>query len=102
MAFPLPYRRARSLLAVIGLFWLWLLLGSAALIDGFDHAPLEAALAVYALAVGVLVSIPAALLAGIQMILTHPGHTGVVVRLAGAPRYPPLEATHQWSGEKVS
>ncbi len=101
LAFPLPYRRARSLFSVIGLFWLWLLLGSAALIDGFDHAPLQAAVVVYALAVIILVSIPAALLAGIQMILTHPGHTDVV-KLPAAPRHLPLEATHWKFGEKVS
>ncbi|WP_156135013.1 hypothetical protein [Arthrobacter sp. L77] len=98
---PLHYRRARSLLFVIGLFWLWLWLGSGALLDGLHHSPVHAALAVYALAIVILVSIPAALLAVIRMILTHPRRTAVVVPLPAA-RQAPREDAHWWYGEKAS
>lgn len=101
MHYPLRYRRARSLLYVVGLFWLWLWLGSAAMMEGLYHSPLHAALAVWALAVVVLVSIPAALLAAARMILTHPRRTAVVVPLGLAPRRP-QETAHWWYGEKAS
>ncbi|MHA7279728.1 hypothetical protein ACX80H_08235 [Arthrobacter sp. MDT2-2] len=97
------YRRARSLLYVIGLFWLWLWLGSAASMEGLYHSPLHAVLAMYALAVVVPVSIAAALLAGIQMVMTRPrAYTAVVVRLPAVPQQPPLQPAHWWYGEKVS
>ncbi len=99
MHYPLRYRRARSLLYVIGLFWLWLWLGSAALIGALHHSPVHAVLAMYALAVVVLVSIPAALLAAIRMVLTHPRRQGVVVPLS--PRQQG-EPAHWWYGEKAS
>ena len=98
---PLPYRRARSLLYVIGLFWLWLWLGSGALVDGLHHSPVHAALAVYAVAVVFLVSIPAALLAVIRMLLTHSRRRGVVIALPLARRAP-REDAHWWYGGKAS
>jgi fatty acid desaturase len=101
MRHPLRYRRARSLLYAIGLFWLWLWLGSAALMDGLYHSPLHAALAMYALAVVVLVSIPAALLAVVAMVLAHPRNSAVVVPLPLA-RAQPIERPHWWFGEKAS
>ncbi len=99
--YPLRYRRARSLLYVIGLFWLWMWLGSAALLDGLYDTPLHAALVMYAIAVVVLVSLPAALLAVARMVLTHPRQVAVVVRLPAPPARPP-ESAHWWYGEKVS
>ncbi|MDQ0736334.1 hypothetical protein [Arthrobacter agilis] len=99
MHYPLRYRRARSLLYVIGLFWLWLWLGSAALIAGLHHSPVHAVLATYALAVVVLVSIPAAVLAVIRMILTHPRRHADVVPLKP---HQPGEPAHWWYGEKAS
>lgn len=101
MHYPLRYRRARSLLYVIGVFWLWLLLGSAALLDGLYHSPLHAALAMYAIAVAVLVSIPAALLAVVRMVLEHPRHAAVVVPLPRSA-HPPIEAAHWWYGKQAS
>ncbi|MBG6225448.1 hypothetical protein IWX63_002020 [Arthrobacter sp. CAN_A2] len=98
---PLRYRRARSLLYVIGLFWLWLWLGSGTLLDGLHHSPVHAALALYALAVVILVSIPAALLAVIRMLLTHPRRGAVVVALPVAGQAP-REDQHWWYGEKAS
>jgi fatty acid desaturase len=99
MHYPLRYRRARSLLWVIGLFWLWLWLGSAALIGALHDSPVHAVLATYALAVVVLVSIPAALLAAIRMVLTHPRRGGVVVPLNPGQ---PGDSAHWWYGEKAS
>ncbi|MCU1633730.1 MAG: hypothetical protein JWM61_2382 [Micrococcaceae bacterium] len=101
MHYPLRYRRARSLLYVIGLFWLWLWLGSAALMEGLYHSPLHAALAMYALAVAVLVSLPTALLAALRMILTHPQRTALIVPLPVASRRAG-ETAHWWYGKKVS
>ncbi|MFC3300590.1 hypothetical protein FJV46_06850 [Arthrobacter agilis] len=99
--YPLRYRRARTLLFAIGLFWSWLWLGSAASMEGLYHSPVHAALAVYALAVAVLVSIPSALLGVITMILTHPRRSAVVVALP-LMRPRPVERPHWWYGEKAS
>jgi hypothetical protein len=98
---PLRYRRARSLLYVIGLFWLWVGLGGGvALLHGLHHSPLYAAVAVYAIAVAVLVSLPTALLAAIQMILTRP------VRRTGITEQPSAVAreadSHWWFDSKAS
>lgn len=98
---PLRYRRARSVLFVIGLFWVWLWLGSGALLAGLHHSPVHLALAVYALAVAIVVSIPAALLAGIRMLLTHPRAGAVVVSLPATRRSPRGDA-HWWYDEKAS
>lgn len=93
------YRRARALLYVIGLFWLWLWLGSTALLHSLHHAPLYAILAVYAIAVAVIVSLAAALLAAARMILERPVRGGVVVPLPVAQA--PAE-THWWHDQKIS
>lgn len=77
--YPLGYRRARSLVVVIALFWLWLWFGGAATLGLLHGSPIHEVLAVYGLAVVVLVSIPAALLAVATLVLTHPRAT--VVRL---------------------
>jgi len=98
---PLPYRRARSLLYVIGLFWLWLWLGSTTLLDSLHGSPVHAALAMYAVAVLIPVSIAAALLAVVRMLLTHPSRNAVVVALPAA-RQAPRGDTHWWYGEKAS
>ncbi|MHA7240378.1 hypothetical protein [Arthrobacter sp. TMS1-12-1] len=98
---PLPYRRARSVLYLVGLFWLWLWLGSTALLAGLHESPVHAALAMYAVAVLIPVSIAAALLAVVRMLLTHPGRNAVVVALPVAGQAPRGEA-HWWYGEKAS
>lgn len=94
------YRRARALLYMIGLFWLWLWLGGAALLHSLHHAPLYAMLALYAIAVAIIVSLAAAMLAAARMILERPGRDGVaVVPLLAAQ--PPAE-TRWWQEEKIS
>ncbi len=61
------FRRARTLLGAVVLFWMWVWLGSASMIAGLFHVPLWAMLATYGLGVGVLVSLPLALGAAVQM-----------------------------------
>lgn len=75
--YPLGYRRARSLLVVIALFWSWLWFGGAATLRLLHGSPIHEVLAMYALAVVVLVSIPAALLAVATLVLTRPRATVV-------------------------
>lgn len=71
--FPLQYRRARTLLYSVMIFWLWTWLGSAAFVSGFFDAPAHALAAMYAVVVAVLVSFPVALLAVVHMLLYRPG-----------------------------
>ncbi|WP_152916186.1 hypothetical protein [Arthrobacter sp. RIT-PI-e] len=83
------YRRARTLLIIIGLFWSWLGLGGGGDLIAALHSPITGALVLYALAVSIPVTIAAAVLAAMRMLLMHPRRGGVVVRLPAAPRYPP-------------
>ncbi len=106
MHFPLRYRRARSLLIIIGLFWLWLCFGTADAVAGLS-SPLHAALVLYAVAVSIPVTLAAAVLAALRMVLMHPRRNGVVVRLPATPKQPPRQQpaleVPPWSyGEKAS
>ncbi|MGM0928325.1 MAG: hypothetical protein ACQEXN_01260 [Actinomycetota bacterium] len=66
------YRRARTTLICVAIFWLWLMLGAAAFVAGMFDSPTKLFLAMYAGAVAVLVSIPVGLLAAIFMLLNRP------------------------------
>ncbi|HXF01844.1 MAG TPA: hypothetical protein VN601_02545, partial [Arthrobacter sp.] len=66
------YRRARTTLICVAVFWLWLLLGAAAFVAGMFDSPTKLFLAMYAGAVAVLVSIPIGVLAAIFMLLNRP------------------------------
>ena len=99
---PLRYRRARSLLFAIILFWSWLVLGSDVLLRALHGAPLHAALIVWGLCVVILVSIPAALLAGMRMVELHPRRTGVLVRLPAPPAQRPRADPERWSATRAS
>jgi hypothetical protein len=99
--YPLSYRRARTALFAIGLFWLWTWLGSAAFISGLFGSPVHALIAVYALAVAVLVSLPAALLAAARMLLNRPYREGRVIELP-APRNRSGETAHWWYDHQAS
>ncbi len=70
------YRRARTTLICVAVFWLWLLLGAAAFVAGMFDSPTKLFLAMYAGAVAVLVSIPIGLLAAIFMLLNRPAAGG--------------------------
>lgn len=82
--YPLKYRRARTVLYAVMLFWLWTWLGSAAFIASLFNSPIHAIIAMYALFTFILLSIPVFLLALAQMTLnrpTAPAESAVVVRL---------------------
>ncbi|NJC23813.1 ABC-type transport system involved in multi-copper enzyme maturation permease subunit [Arthrobacter pigmenti] len=85
MHYPLKYRRARTVLYAVALFWLWTWFGSAAFIASLFHSPIHAIIAMYALFAFVLLSIPVFLLALAQLVLNRPAevHDGVVVPLDG-------------------
>lgn len=84
--YPLKYRRARTVIYAVVLFWLWTWLGSAAFIAGLFHSPVHAIIAMYALFTFILLSIPAFLLAIAQMALNRP------IALPGAAAVVPLSA----------
>lgn len=82
--YPLKYRRARTAIYAVVLFWLWTWLGSAAFVASLFNSPIHAIIAMYALFTFVLLSIPAFLLALAQMALNRPvvmSEAAVVVRL---------------------
>ncbi|MHA7261603.1 hypothetical protein ACX80W_00220 [Arthrobacter sp. TMN-37] len=99
--YPLSYRRARTALFTVGLFWLWMGLGSAGFIAGLSDSPVHAFVAVYALAVAAIVSLPTALLAGARMLLTRPRRTGEVLELP-VRRADSSTAAHWWYDSKAS
>ena len=83
------YRRARTTLVCVVVFWLWLLLGAAAFVAGMFDSPTKLFLAMYAGAVAVLVSIPIGLLAAVFMLLNRPAagsRRPVAERLSAAAR----------------
>lgn len=83
------YRRARTTLVCVVVFWLWLLLGAAAFVAGMFDSPTKLFLAMYAGAVAVLVSIPVGLLAAVFMLLNRPAagsRRPVAERLSAAAR----------------
>ena len=82
--YPLKYRRARTVIYAVVLFWLWTWLGSAAFIASLFNSPIHAIIAMYALFTFILLSLPVFLLALAQMALNRPvvsAEAAVVVRL---------------------
>ncbi len=100
--YPLSYRRARTALFAVGLFWLWLGLGSADFIAGLSESPIHAFIAIYALAVAALVSLPAALLAAARMLLTRPRRTGEILHLPVRGEASDTAPAHWWYGSRAS
>lgn len=83
--YPLKYRRARTVIYAVVLFWLWTWLGSAAFIASLFGSPVHAVIAIYALVTFVLLSLPVFLLAIAQMALNRPAayrESAVVVPLS--------------------
>ena len=83
--YTLKYRRARTAIYAVVLFWLWTWLGSAAFIASLFNSPVHAIIAMYALFTFILLSIPVFLLALAQIALNRPvvvAEAAVVVRLA--------------------
>ncbi|MHA7276504.1 hypothetical protein ACX80O_08255 [Arthrobacter sp. Hz1] len=110
MNYPLQYRRARALVYAVLLFWLWAWLGSSFFIASLFGSPVHALLAMYALTVAILVSIPALLLAVARMLLTrsHPttcsAPTTVVTKLSAkrSAALPPSGVSNWWFSDKAS
>ncbi|MHA7140374.1 MULTISPECIES: hypothetical protein [unclassified Arthrobacter] len=110
MNYPLQYRRARALVYAVLLFWVWAWLGSSFFIASLFGSPVHALLAMYALSVAVLVSIPALLLAVARMLLTRTrAQTGnrvsPVVTDLSARRSSEPAPTHEpdwWFSDKAS
>ncbi|MFD1845859.1 hypothetical protein ACFSFX_04535 [Arthrobacter flavus] len=110
MNYPLQYRRARALVYAVLLFWLWAWLGSSFFIAGLFGSPVHALLAMYALTIAVLVSIPALLLAVARMLLTRTRpQAGTRVspvvtdlRTRRSPESAPIDETDWWFSDKAS
>jgi len=63
------------MLVVVGVFWLWLLLGSANFIAGLFDSPFYAMLALYGLAVVTLISLGVAGTATYYVVVNKPART---------------------------
>lgn len=73
------FRRGRTMLIAVAVFWAWLLLGSADFIAGLFDSPLYAMLALYGLGVVTLISLLAAMVAVVYILANRPA------RSAGSP-----------------
>ncbi|MBG6179343.1 hypothetical protein [Arthrobacter sp. CAN_A1] len=110
MNYPLQYRRARALVYAVLLFWLWAWLGSSFFIASLFGSPVHALLAMYALTVAVLVSIPVLLLAVARMLLTRRRPTArsapaTLVSELSTKRTAPMPPAHEsdwWFSDKAS
>lgn len=113
MHYPLQYRRARALVYAVLVFWLWAWLGSGYFITSLFGSPVYALLAMYALAVAILVSFPIFLLAIVRMLLSRPRRrarrqprpSADVVASLGAKRgsaRPPSPESGSWFSDKAS
>lgn len=76
------FRRARTFLVLIGVFWLWLLFGSAAFIASLFDTPMYALLALYGLGVLTLISLLAAPVCAAFLVMNRAGSTHRVHHLS--------------------
>ena len=67
------FRRARTALGLVGIFWLWLLLGSAGFGASLFDRPFYAMLALYALGTLTLISLLIAPVALAYLLMNRPG-----------------------------
>lgn len=76
------FRRGRTMLVMVAVFWLWLLLGSADFIAGLFESPIYALLALYGLGVVTLISLLVALVSVFYVVANRPERTdtGLPVR----------------------
>ena len=79
------FRRGRTMLIAVGIFWLWLLLGSADFIAGLFDSPFYALLALYGLGVVTLISLLVAMVAAVYMLANRPAAGANPVRREGEP-----------------
>lgn len=66
------FRRGRTMFAVVAVFWLWLLFGSANFIASLFESPFYALLALYGLGVVTLISLLIAGLSVVYMVANRP------------------------------
>ncbi|WAP52177.1 hypothetical protein OL239_02395 [Arthrobacter sp. ATA002] len=66
------FRRGRTMLVLVAVFWLWLLLGSADFIAGLFESPFYALLALYGLGVVTLISLAVAAAAVFYLVANRP------------------------------
>ncbi|MFJ2506846.1 MULTISPECIES: hypothetical protein [Arthrobacter] len=69
------FRRARTVLGALVLFWLWLLLGSAGFVASLFDRPFYAMLALYALGTLTLISLLIAPVALAYLLMNRPGRS---------------------------
>lgn len=88
------FRRARTTLALVGIFWLWLLLGSAGFVASLFDRPFYAMLALYALGTLTLISLLIAPVALAYLLMNRPDRNGqaAVARPASRPESAPADA----------
>jgi len=67
------FRRARTVLALLGVFWLWLLLGSASFVASLFDRPFYAMIALYGLGTLTLISLLIAPVALAYLLMNRPG-----------------------------
>lgn len=88
------FRRARTALALVGVFWLWLLLGSAGFVASLFDRPFYAMLALYALGTLTLISLLIAPVALAYLLMNRPDRNGqaAAARPASRPESVPADA----------
>ena len=82
------YRRARSGLVLIAVFWLWMLFGAADFVASLFGSPLHAALALYGLAALTLISFLFLPICIAYLVLNRPSATSAAAGKAGRGRHP--------------
>ena len=69
------FRRARTALVLVGVFWLWLLLGSAGFVASLFDRPFYAMLAMYGVGTLTLISLLIAPVALAYLLMNRPANT---------------------------
>ncbi|MFZ3417314.1 hypothetical protein [Arthrobacter sp. 3Tela_A] len=78
------FRRARTVLGLVGVLWLWLLFGSAGFVASLFDRPFYAMLALYAVGVLALVSLLILPVALAYLLMNRPGKTSPLAAPAAA------------------
>jgi len=81
------FRRARTALGLVGIFWIWLLLGSAGFVASLFDRPFYAMLAMYAVGTLTLISLLIAPVALAYLLMNRPGKTSPQAAPAAEPTH---------------
>ncbi len=84
------FRRGRTMVVLVAVFWLWLLLGSANFIAGLFDTPFYAMLALYGLGVVTLISLGVAGMAIFYMVVNKPARTELPAGSSARPGFSEL------------